>query len=82
MGNREYGDKMRWVKWQDSDILRCEKTDHHFAWVKYYPDLGYKVQLWDDNIHPRGWVDIAIVPDLDTAKMIAKLNVHGELVHD
>ena len=76
-------DKMRWVRWQDSDILRCEKTDHHFAWVQYYPDLGYKVQLWNDQSDPCGdWDTIAIVDDLDTAKMIAKLNVQGELVHD
>jgi hypothetical protein len=76
-------DKMRWIEWNGSDILRCEKTHHHFAWItRYqYPDLGYKVQLWDDYKGPQGdWVEIAIVPDLDTAKMIAKLNVEGELV--
>ena len=75
-------DKMRWVRWQDSDLLQDVKTQRNAAWVQSYPDLGYKVELWDDNIHPRDWVEIAMVPDLDTAKMIAKLNVQGELVHD
>lgn len=74
-------DKMKWIEWNGSDILRCEKTHHHFAWVQPYPDLGYRVEIWDDHIGSQGeWVEIAMTPDLDTAKMIAKLNVEGELV--
>ena len=75
-------DKMRWIEWNGSDILRCEKTQRNAAWVQSYFDLGYKVELWDKNAGKNGgdWVQIAMVPDLDTAKMIAQLNVHGELV--
>ena len=74
-------DKMKWIRWQGTSyVLRCEKTDHHFAWVQSYPD-GYRVQLWNDQSDPCGdWDTIAFVDDLDTAKAIAKLNVHGELV--
>jgi hypothetical protein len=74
--------KLHWVKWQNSDLLQDVKTQRNAAWVQSYPDLGYKVELWDKNAGKNGgdWVQIAMVPDLDTAKMIAKLNVHGELV--
>ena len=76
-------DKMRWVGWNGSNVLRCEKTHHHFAWVKYYPNIGYKVEIWDDQAEPYGdWDAIALVDDLDSAKAIAKLNVRGELLHD
>lgn len=73
--------KLHWVKWQDSDLLQDVKTQRNSAWVQYYPDLGYKVELWNRGVDPQGdWVEIAIAPDLDAAKMIAQLNVEGELI--
>ena len=73
--------KLEWYEWQGSDILRNKKTERNAAWVKQYPDLGYLVQIWDDKAKPQGdWVDIAMVPDLDAAKMIAQLNVEGTVV--
>jgi hypothetical protein len=73
--------KLKWIQWNGSDILRCEKTHHHTAWINYYPDLGYRVEIWSDKVKPQGdWVRLAIVPDLETAKMVAKLHVEGELV--
>jgi hypothetical protein len=73
--------KLRWIVWCESDILRCEKTHHNYAWVQKYSDLGYRVQLWSDKVKPQGdWVVLTIVPDLDAAKMIAQLNVEGEVV--
>lgn len=70
--------KLQWVDWNDSVFLRNVDTGRNAAWVTYYPDLGYTVCLWDED--EMEGVRIAIAPDLDTAKMIAKLNVEGELV--
>lgn len=73
--------RLEWYEWNGSDILRDSKTGRNVAWVQQYPDLGYSVQLWDDNKKPQAdWERIAYAPDLDTAKMIALLNVEGTLV--
>lgn len=72
-------DKLKWIQWNGSDILRCEKTHHHTAWVQpVHDDNGYRIDLWNDDI--KDWESIAHAPDLDAAKMIAKLHVEGELV--
>ena len=73
--------KLHWIKWNGSDLLQDIKTERNSAWITKYPDLGYKVELWDRSIDPQGeWVELAMAPDLDAAKMIAQLNVEGEVV--
>jgi len=73
--------RFQWYEWCESDVLKDTTTGRNAAWVQKYSDLGYRIQLWSDSVKPQGdWVFVAIVPDLDAAKMIAQLNVEGELV--
>lgn len=72
-------DKLKWVQWNGSDILRCERTHHHPAWVQpMHDNTEFRVDIWNDS--RKDWDSIAYAPDLDTAKAIAKLHVEGELV--
>lgn len=73
--------KTEWSMWNEAHILVNRKTNRNMAWVELKSD-GWRVQLWKDGTrtHKGRWETIAHVPDLDAAKMIAQLNVEGELV--
>lgn len=73
--------KLVWWDYNGADVLRNTGTALNVAMVQKYPDLGYSVRLWDRGVDPQGdWVEIAMAPDRDAAKMIALLNVEGTLV--
>jgi len=72
--------KLEWHEWNKSHILLNEKTNRNVAWVQHYPDLGWSVQIWRMYNGKPDWEHIVHVPDLDAAKMIAQLNVEGEMV--
>ena len=73
--------ELKWTEWNGSHLLVDLRTGRNTSWVQYYPDLGWSIELWDDNIKPQGnWERIAYHPDLEVAKALAKFNVEGTLV--
>ena len=73
--------KLEWHYWGEASVLMNVGTQRNTAWVELKPE-GWRIQLWKDGTrtHKGRWETIAHVPDLDAAKMIALLNVEGELV--
>lgn len=67
--------------WSDHDnnyFLHNRDTGRNEAWL-VRRDEGWTVHRWDETDKRRpNWVELVVVPDLDAAKMIARLNVEGD----
>jgi hypothetical protein len=74
-GNGDTMKRLEWTEWQDSHILVNTDTSRNEAWVQHYPDLGWRVEIWRMYNGKPDWVRITYVPELDAAKLIAKLNL-------
>lgn len=74
--------KWYWIEQRDgNEMLRHAKSGSlNHACVTPYPDLGYRVEIWEGSSNDGEWVELGLVPDLDAAKMIAQLNVEETFV--
>lgn len=66
-----------WREWGEAHVLSNEDTQRNGAWIKPHKN-GWMVQIWRMHRGKPDWVDLVVVPDLDAAKMIARLNVEGD----
>ena len=75
-GNGDTMKRLEWTEWQDSHILVNTDTSRNEAWVQHKSELGWRVEIWDAHAKPKpDWARITYVPELDAAKLIAKLNL-------
>lgn len=65
-----------WCEWGEDHVLLNEDTQRNEAWIKPHKN-GWMVQMWGMQRRKADWIDLVVVPDLDAAKMIARLNAES-----
>lgn len=69
---------LAWDEYDNTCFLCNLNTGRNEAWLVRRGD-GWVVHRWDETNKRRpDWVELGVVPDLDAAKMIARLNVEGD----